>query len=173
MEISAGKIKLRQLTFADSHRLAALANNPKIAVNLRDGFPHPYTLADAEKFIQTFAVQEPQQIFAIDYEGEYAGNIGLHPGTDVYRKTAEIGYFLGEPYWGKGIMTQAVQLLCDYGFKSLDIVKIYAGVFEYNQASMRVLKKCGFFREAVLQKAVFKQEKLWDEIRFALLKKGV
>ena len=135
MELSDGVIKLRRLTLSDKNRLAELADNSKIAINLRDGFPHPYTVDDAVKFIENFGVQNPQQVFAIEYDGEYVGNIGLHKGTDVYRLSAEIGYFLGEPYWNKGIITRAVNLICDYGFKNLDIVRIYAGIFEFNTAS--------------------------------------
>ena len=166
MEISDGNIKLRPLRTNDKNRLAELANNSKVAINLRDGFPHPYTTADAEKFIQTFAVQVPQQIFAIEYCGEYAGNIGLHKATDVYRMSAEIGYFLGEPFWNKGIMTRAVNLICEYGFKNLDIIRIHAGIFEFNPASMRVLEKCGFKLEAVFEKAIIKKGKIWNEHRY-------
>lgn len=169
MIISNEYLKLRPLTPDDKYRLAELANNPKVAINLRDGFPNPYTLADAEKFIQTFAEQEPQQIFAIEYQGEYAGNIGLHKAGDVYRLSAEIGYFLGEPYWNKGIMTHAVTLICDYGFKNLDIIRIHAGIFEFNPASMRVLEKCGFKQEAVFEKAIFKKGKIYNEHRYVKL----
>lgn len=169
MIISTENLKLRPLTSNDKYRLAELANNPKVAINLRDGFPHPYTIEDAEKFIQTFAIQEPQQIFAIDYNGEYAGNIGLHKAGDVYRLSAEIGYFLGESYWNKGIMTQAVNLICDYGFEKLDIIRIHAGIFEFNPASMRVLEKCGFKKEAVFEKAIIKAGKIYDEHRYVKL----
>lgn len=169
MIIAAENVKLRPLSFEDRFRLAKLANNPKIAINLRDGFPHPYNLADAEKFIENFAVQDPQQVFAVEYQGEYVGNIGLHRGSDVYRKTAEIGYFLGEPYWNKGITTQAVNLICNYGFKTLDIVRIHAGIFEYNPVSMRVLEKCGFRCESIREKAIFKQGKIWNEFVYVKL----
>jgi len=169
MIISAEHLILRPLRPDDSVRLAELANNPKVAVNLRDGFPHPYTLVDAEKFISTFSVQEPQQIFAIEYKGEYAGNIGLHKATDVYRLSAEIGYFLGEPFWNKGIMTKAVNLICDYGFENLDIIRIHAGIFEFNPASMRVLEKCGFKKEAVFEKAIIKNGKICSEHRYVKL----
>lgn len=162
-------IKLRPLTPDDKYRLAELANNQKVAVNLRDGFPNPYTLADAEKFIENFAVQDPQQIFAIEFNGDYVGNIGLHKASDVYRLTAEIGYFLGEPYWNKGIMTHAVKLICDYGFKNLDIIRIHAGIFEFNPASMHVLEKCGFKKESVAEKAIFKNGKVYNEIRYVKL----
>lgn len=169
MELSDGVIKLRRLTLSDKNRLAELADNSKIAINLRDGFPHPYTVDDAVKFIENFGVQNPQQVFAIEYDGEYVGNIGLHKGTDVYRLSAEIGYFLGEPYWNKGIITRAVNLICDYGFKNLDIVRIYAGIFEFNTASMRVLEKCGFKRESVAEKAICKKGAIWNEIRYVKL----
>ncbi|MBN1927805.1 MAG: GNAT family N-acetyltransferase, partial [Prolixibacteraceae bacterium] len=156
MQLKKENVSIRPFRKSDAPRLAELANNKKIFDNLRDGFPHPYTLADAEKFIEIFQDQKPVQVFAIEYEGEYAGNIGLHVGEDVYRKSAEIGYFLGEPYWNKGIMTKAVKLIVEYGFKHLDIVRIYTGVFDYNHASQKVLEKCGFTKEAVFKKAIYK-----------------
>jgi RimJ/RimL family protein N-acetyltransferase len=140
---------------------------------LRDAFPHPYTLEDAEKFIANSTKKQPTEIFAIEYKGEYVGNIGLHKATDVYRKSAEIGYFLGEPYWNKGIMSQAVQLICEYGFKNLDIVRIHTGVFEFNTASQKVLEKCGFQKEGVFKKAICKNDIMYDEIRFALVKNDI
>lgn len=171
-QFSTPDVRLRPFVSADAPRLAEIANNKKVSDNLRDGFPHPYTLADAENFIKKFAGQEPVTVFAIEYEGEYVGNIGLHQGTDVYRKSAEIGYFLGEPYWNKGIMTQAVKLITEYGFKNLDIVRIYTGVFEYNQASQHVLEKCGYTKEAVFKKAICKNGQIWDEVRYAKVKEG-
>ena len=83
-------------------------------------------------------------IFAIEYQGEYVGNISLSVGTDIYRKSAEIGYFIGEPFWNKGIMTKAVNLITEYGFEKLSIIRIYTGIFDYNKSSQRVLEKCGF-----------------------------
>ncbi len=169
IKLTNGNVTLREFTSEDKYRLTELANNPKIAVNLRDGFPNPYTIADAEYFLEKFANQESVLVLAIEYNGEYVGNIGLHKGTDVYRKSAEIGYFLGEPHWNKGITTKAVNLICDYGFKNLDIVRIHTGVFEYNPASMRVLEKCGFKREAIHKKAIIKKELICDEIKYAKL----
>jgi RimJ/RimL family protein N-acetyltransferase len=169
IKLTNDNVTLREFTPEDKYRLAELANNPRIAVNLRDGFPNPYTLVDAENFLEKFANQQSALVLAIEYNGEYVGNIGLHKGTDVYRKSAEIGYFLGEPYWNKGIAVKAVNLICNYGFKNLDIVRIHAGIFEYNLASMRVLEKCGFKKEAIRKKAVFKQGKVWNEIIYAKL----
>lgn len=164
-------VTLRPLIINDAPRLAELANNEKVSINLRDGFPNPYTLADAEKFIGMAIKHDPQQIFAIEYNGEYVGNIGLYPGDDVYRKSAEIGYFIGEPYWNKGIMTRAVKLMVEYGFKHLDSARIHTGIFEYNTASQRVLEKYGFKKEGIFEKSVFKNNRLWDEVRYALLNK--
>jgi RimJ/RimL family protein N-acetyltransferase len=164
-------IKLRHFSISDAPRLAELANNPKISINLRDAFPSPYTLANAQNFIAMCSAYQPAQVFAIEYNDEYVGNIGLHPEKDVYRKSAEIGYFLGEPYWNKGIMTEAVKQMVKYGFENLGIVRIHTGIFEYNIASQRVLEKCGFKKEAIFEKAVFKNNQLWNEVRYALLKK--
>jgi len=167
--LTSGNITLREFKSDDKYRLAELANNPKISINLRDGFPNPYTVADAENFLEKFANQDSALVLAVEYNGEYVGNIGLHKGTDVYRKSAEIGYFLGEPYWNLGIMTKAVNLICDYGFKTMDIVRIHAGIFEFNPASMRVLEKCGFKREAVFEQAIIKVGKIYDEVRYVKL----
>ncbi len=167
MELRSGNIILRPLRLADAKRLAELANNEKISRNLRDGFPHPYTEEDAENFLQKFTNQNPVTFFGIDYNDEYVGNISLVPGQDVYRKSAEIGYFIGEPYCNKGIITTAVNLITAYGFNHLDIIRIHTGVFEYNEASMHVLEKCGFVKEGVFRKSVFKQNQIWDEVRYA------
>ena len=173
MELKSGNIALRALRVSDAQRLAELANNENISRNLRDGFPNPYTLADAENFLTKFANQNPITFFGIEYNGEYVGNISLVPCEDIYRMSAEIGYFIGEPYWNKGIVTTAVKLIIDYGFNHLGIVRIQTSIFEYNTASQRVLEKCGFVKEGVFRKSVFKQGKLWDEVRYALLKPGI
>jgi len=147
--------------------MARLANNEKISRNLRDGFPNPYTMTDAENFLERFTNQDPVTFFGIEYISEYVGNISLVQGQDVYRKSAEIGYFIGEPYWNKGIVTTAVNLITEYGFNQLGIVRIHTGVFEYNTASMRVLEKCGYSKDCVFKKSVIKQGKLWDEVRYS------
>jgi [ribosomal protein S5]-alanine N-acetyltransferase len=169
MELKFGDIKLRKFKESDGARLVELANNENIARNLRDGFPHPYTINHARDFIERCISLHPPTVFAIEYQGEYVGNIGLVKGNDVYRKSAEVGYFIGEQYWNKGITTTALNLICEYGFTSLDVVRIHAGVYEHNVASQKVLEKCGFLKEGVFQKAVFKQEKYWNEVRYAKL----
>jgi len=167
IRMTDGIVTIRKFRRSDKFRMAELANNEKISINLRDAFPYPYTVEDAEAFIAGCIRQNPVEIFAIEYHGQYVGNIGLHKQSDVYSKSAELGYFIGEPYWNKGITTRAVNLICEYGFKELDIVRIYSGIFEYNPASQRVLEKCGFEKEAVSKSAVCKKGRIYDEIRYA------
>lgn len=167
MELQSGNIKLRPLRLSDAERLAELADNEKISRNVRDVFPNPYTVSDAENFLKSLTNQDPVTFFGIEYNGEYVGNISLVPGEDVYRKSAEIGYFIGEPYWNKGIVTTAVKLITEYGFNKLGFIRIHTGVFEYNPASMRVLEKCGYTKDGVFRKSVFKQNKIWDEVRYS------
>jgi RimJ/RimL family protein N-acetyltransferase len=161
----SGDIALRPLRDSDAPILAKLADNEKIGLNLRDGFPFPYTIDDAMSFIKRF--MHSNSIFAIEFKGEYVGNISLTPCGNVYRKTAEIGYFIGEPYWNKGIATIAVNLITDFGFNQLGFARIHSGIYEYNPASQRVLEKCGYVKEGVFRKSVFKNNRLWDEIRYA------
>lgn len=165
-----GDVILRELTNSDMDKLSEYANNEKVSINLRDAFPKPYTLSDAKKFKKMVDAQNPKTIFAIEYQGNYVGNISLLIGKDVYRKSAEIGYFIGEPFWNKGIMTKAVKLITDWGFKHLDILRIHTGIFEFNKASQRVLEKCGYIKEGIFRKSVCKNNKMYDEIRYAKIK---
>ncbi|MEI6274505.1 MAG: GNAT family protein [Prolixibacteraceae bacterium] len=162
-------IELRSFTVDDQIRLAELCNNIHIWNNVRDYFPHPYTEKDAGEFISMCGKENSPTTFAIVCKGELAGCIGLVLQTDVYRMSAEIGYWIGEPYWGLGIATQAVELLTDYGFNQLGLVRIYSGVFDFNAASRRVLEKAGFKLEGVFEKSVIKNGKILDEFRYAKL----
>jgi ribosomal-protein-alanine N-acetyltransferase len=165
--LSEGKISLRSLKIDDKKILALLANNKNIFDNVRDHLPFPYKESDAEEFIQFVQKENPQSTFAIEYEGQFCGVCGLMLQTDVYRKTSEIGYWLGEPFWNKGIATAAVKLLTQYGFKQLDLVRIHTGVFEYNLASMKVLEKCGYEKDGIFKKSVLKNGSIWDEHRYS------
>jgi [ribosomal protein S5]-alanine N-acetyltransferase len=164
------EVILRELLTDDVPHLASLANNSKVGINLRNTFPHPYTCDDAAHFIKLVRQGTIETVMAIQYLGEYAGNIGITRGTDVYFRSAEIGYFIGEPFWNKGITTRAVNLMTQWVFESTNIVRLYAGVFDYNHASQRVLEKCGYKKEAVFEKAVFKNGKFYHEIRYARIK---
>lgn len=163
-------IKLRNLSKADSKRLAELANNKNIYDNLRDTFPYPYGEKDAVSFIEMILNDKQQHVFGITYNDQLAGIIGLIGKPDVYRKGAEIGYWLGEPYWNKGIASKAVKLMVDYGFSELDLVRIDTGVFEFNKASCRVLEKCGFTFEGIFRKSVWKNNRFVNERRYAIIK---
>ena len=165
-----GKIILRSLNDNDSTELAQLANNKKIWDNLRDVIPFPYTIDDAIFFINMVKEENPVMTFVIEFERHLCGVIGLVGQKDVYRKTAEIGYWIGEPYWNKGIATVAVQLITEYGFDQLDYVRIHTGVFEYNTGSMKVLEKKGYKNEGVFEKAILKNGQVWNEHRFSKIK---
>jgi len=163
-------IVLRRLQDTDAPALTQLANNKKVWDNVRDIIPHPYTLEDAHFFMNLVSQENPQVSFAIACDGAFCGMIGLLPQKDVYRKTAEIGYWLGEPFWHKGIATIAVKLITSYGFNELGFIRIHTGVFEYNIGSMRVLEKNGYTKEAIFRNSIFKNDKIWDEHRYFKLK---
>ena len=164
------EILLRKLRSEDAQQLAILANNKNIWDNVRDAMPHPYSLENAEAFINHVQEANPEWTLAIEFNGTMVGMIGLHLQNDVYRNSAELGYWIGEPHWGNGIASEAVRLIVLKGFNELDINRIFAGAFEYNQASMKVLEKNGFQREGIAKKAVIKNGEHWDEHRYGLLK---
>ncbi|NJN26740.1 MAG: GNAT family N-acetyltransferase [Cyclobacteriaceae bacterium] len=170
MELIQGRLILRPIRYDDKESLAKLANNKKIWLSLRDTFPLPYRIADAENFIEMTKNFGSWRVFAITYDYEFCGVISLILQHDVYCKSAEIGYWLGESYWNKGIASTAVSLLTTYGFEDLALERIFAAVFSGNQASIRVLEKCAFRQEGLFRKAVFKNNVLLDELRFARLK---
>ena len=156
-------IRLRPWKPDDIPQLIAIANNPKVIQHLRDSFPSPYTESDASFWVETAQRQEPLSDFAIEFEEKAVGSIGFRIQDDVYRKNAEIGYFIGEVYWGRGIASQAVQQLTEYIFSRCDALRLYAGIFSSNPASMRVLAKNGFHQECIHRAAVYKQGRWLDE----------
>jgi RimJ/RimL family protein N-acetyltransferase len=171
MQIFNGNgFNLRSWKETDAASLVRHANNERIAMNLRDGFPHPYTMEDARSWIKMVKENKKDPIFAIEIEGEACGGIGLHGGQDVYRFNAEIGYWLSEQYWGKGIVSEAVRIVIRYGFDHYPWTRIYAGVFSNNPASMKVLEKAGFLREAIFKKSVKKRGSYLDEHVYSILK---
>ncbi|MBN2486448.1 MAG: GNAT family N-acetyltransferase [Bacteroidales bacterium] len=167
--LQAGNVALRPPEYSDKFRLAELCNNKKIWDNVRDSIPFPYTISDAEYFIGLCRDENPPMTFIIEYHNEVAGVIGLVKQTDVYRLTAEIGYWVGEPFWGKKIATTAVKLITGYGFDKLMLVRIFTGVFEHNIASQRVLTKAGFKLEGIFENSVVKNGEVIDEYRYALI----
>ncbi len=171
MENSEKVYSLRNLKIEDKVSMAKHANNKKIADMLRDGFPHPYTQNDAENFINfVLTNNEPQTQFAIDINGEAVGMIGILLKDDIYKKNAEIGYWLSEDYWGKGIMTDILKAVIEYAFKTFDVIRLYASVKSANIGSMKVLEKCGFKKEGVFVKSIFKNGQFFDEHIYSLLR---
>lgn len=151
----------------DRDSLVRFANNRNVWRNLIDRFPHPYTEADADSWLGRVVGAAPCTHWAIEVEGRAAGSIGIMVGQDVYAKSAHFGYWLGEPYWGRGIMTAAVRATVDHVFSSFDLIRLEAPVFEWNPASMRVLEKCGFAREGVLRRSVHKDGEIIDAVLYA------
>ena len=160
--LKSSPVTIKPIQEENVSQLAQLANNKRIWDNLMDYIPHPYTIQDAYRFIATMSDENPQVTFGIYYKMELCGVIGLVLKTDVYRLTAELGYWVGEPYWGKGIATKAISLITSYGFNKLSLVRISANVFDHNQASMRVLEKNGFEKDAILKKRAIKNDQIID-----------
>ncbi len=170
-QIEGNGYLLRPFKQADAESLARHANNAAIVRQLRDEFPHPYTLKEARMFIEHTSQKMHDIIFAVDIDGEACGGIGITGMKDVYRFNAEIGYWLSEVHWGKGIMTDAVGRMVELAFLYYQWTRLFAGVFSSNSASMRVLEKNGFTREAIHREAVKKEGEYLDELVYALLKK--
>lgn len=143
------------------------ADDRDVWINLRDRFPHPYTRADARSWIRSAAAERPTRHFAIEVDGRAVGGIGIHPMTDVHRGTAEIGYWLGREYWGRGIATEAVRALTEHAFASFDLARLEATVYEWNPASARVLEKAGFQLEGRLRKSIIKDGRTIDSLLYA------
>ncbi|HXG66254.1 MAG TPA: GNAT family N-acetyltransferase [Blastocatellia bacterium] len=167
MEIRCSGFIIRNWQSGDEESLVRHANNRKIWRNVRDAFPHPYTLADAQQWIQYANSMNPVAHFAIVVEGAAVGGIGFHLKEDVHRKSAEIGYWLGEAYWGRGIATAAVRAMTEYAFANFDICRLYAAVFEWNPGSARVLEKAGYEFEGRMKKSVFKDGQIIDDLIYA------
>ena len=163
---------LRPWREGDAVSIARYADNGKIAANLRDVFPWPYAPQDAVDFVAGCIRNEGQGQLcrAIEVDGEAVGSIGLFLGNDVYRRSAEIGYWLGEPFWGRGLMTAAVAAMCREGFAAWDIVRIHAEPFARNLASRRVLEKAGFTLEGTLRRSVYKNGEMLDSCIYALVR---
>lgn len=155
---------------AHFHQLYPLANNPKIAMNLRDNFPQPYTIHDAKYWIEHNHRFHPPQNFAIEYRGKLAGSISSEKGKDELRTNMELGFWVGEPFWGQGIATEAVRLYTEYLLEKFDVKRIFAQVYDFNGASMHVLEKAGFVPEAILKKAFIKQNQVGDLFQYVLVR---
>jgi ribosomal-protein-alanine N-acetyltransferase len=163
-------VQLRNINTVSSSEIQQLANNYAIKKNLRDFFPFPYSVEDAAYFIESAATGAMGHVFALHAEDVFIGIGSLIQQTHEHRINAEIGYWIGEPYWGKGYATAAVKQLIGFAFEELGLLRIYAGVYDYNVASMRVLEKAGFQKEAIMHSSVIKDGKLHDEHVYSIRK---
>ena len=166
MELKLARCTLRPWRVGDEAALVRHANNRRVWRNL-SRLPHPYTAADAEAWITRAGAQSPVTDFAITVHDEAVGGIGVEIGRDVFYRSAEIGYWLGESYWGRGIATEALRAMTEYAFTTFDLCRLQAGVFQWNPASMRVLEKAGYTLEARLKKRVTKEGRTVDCFLFA------
>lgn len=167
MQLECGPCSIRSWRNGDEENLPLHANNRKIWLNLRDRFPHPYTRVDAEWWIQHVQGLKPETNFAMDVAGEAVGGIGLMLQDDVERCSAEIGYWLSEAYWGRGIATAALRSLTDYAFKEFNLTRVYALPYARNAASIKVLEKAGYVCEGVLRRSAIKDGEILDQLMYA------
>ena len=164
--------RIRKWALSDAKELAAALSNKKVQDNLRDGLPYPYTEQDGTDYISAMLSADENETFAfaITVDEKVAGSIGIFRQGNIHRQTAELGYYIAEEYWGKGIMTEAVKQICGYVFDKSDIIRIYAEPFAYNAASCRVLEKAGFQYEGTLRNNAVKNGEIIDMKMYSLLK---
>ncbi len=163
-------VELRNYSLDFAEKLAKYRNNETVLNNGYDKTPNPFTLKDAVEFINLQLDKEKPQRFFIFWDGEFAGEIGMTIKEDVFRLNAEIGYFVAEPFWGKGIATEAIRLMTDYIFENFDTIRIVAGVFGFNKASMKALEKNGYYLESTRKNAVIKNGQIIDDYVWVKLK---
>ncbi len=170
MRIEIGQWQVRSFRPDDAEALARNANNRNVSRNMRDTFPYPYELSNAHEWIEFATTQSPETNFAIADDTELIGGIGITLQSDVNRRSAEIGYWLGEPHWGQGIATAALKATSDWAFSEFDLVRLYGEVFEWNPASGRVLEKAGYELEGRLRKSIVKGGQVIDALLYAMVR---
>lgn len=169
MELKLQRCTVRSWQTSDVDSVVRYANNRNIWLNLRDAFPHPYTRGDAQHFIRAVRDRAPETTFAIEVGGEAIGSIGFQLHGDVERVSAEIGYWIGEPFWGRGITTEALVAVTALAIERHGLTRVYALPFAWNAASCRVLEKAGFVVEARLRRSAVKDGKITDQIQYAFV----
>ncbi|MCA0334280.1 MAG: GNAT family N-acetyltransferase [Bacteroidetes bacterium] len=159
---------LRPWKASDINSLIKYANNWNIAKNLTNQFPHPYTIQDGKAFIEYATKDDPIHIFAIEVNQEAVGGIGIHPQSDIFIKNAELGYWLGEPFWGHGIVSKAIKQIIQFGFSTFDIERIFARPYGTNFASQKILEKNNFLLEGRYNNILYKNGEYLDELIYAI-----
>lgn len=170
MEIVLPSAILRDLRPGDEPSLTRHANDLRVWRNLKDAFPHPYSLDHARAWVAENRDEKTPHHLAIAVDGDVVGCIGLEPKTDIWRYSVEMGYWLAPAYWGRGIMTAAVRAVVDYAFATFEINRVWAGAFDWNPASIRVLEKAGFVFEARLIQSAYKDGAFVDELIYAVVR---
>lgn len=165
--------RIRKWELSDASELSAALSNKKVQDNLRDGLPYPYTEEDGKGYISAMLSADENETFAfaITVDNKVVGSIGVFRQGNIHRQTGELGYYIAEEYWGKGIMTEAVMQICEYVFDKSDIIRIYAEPFSYNIASCRVLEKAGFQYEGTLRSNAVKNGKILDMKMYSLIRR--
>jgi len=167
MRLELSRCTVRPWAETDVEALARHANNRKVSIHLRDRFPFPYTPEHARKFLEWLVQQDSVSVWAIEVDGEAAGGIGIEQKTDVERVSAEIGYWLGESCWGRGIVTEALRAVTAEAFRRFELRRIYALPFADNPASVRVLEKAGYVLEGRLRQSAIKDGQIRDQLLYA------
>ena len=167
MKLTLSRSVVRSWTVDDLGSLVKYADNRKIWLNLRDRFPHPYTRRDGREFIQLARSQRPPTMFAIEVDGEAAGGIGFVQHVDVERVSAEIGYWLGEPFWGRGIVSEALVAVTKYAIETHHLTRVFAVPYAHNEGSCRVLEKAGYVLEGRLRRSAIKDGQIVDQMQYA------
>ena len=169
MEMQLKSCHVRSWRLGDAEAIARHANNHKIWLNLRDAFPYPYSVQDARDFIKSLRNLTPETTFTIAVNGEAAGSVGFVLRHDVERVSAEIGYWLAEPFWGRGIATEALVAMTNYAIATHKLTRLYALPFAWNAASCRVLEKAGYTLEARLRRSAIKNGVITDQLQYAFV----
>ncbi len=172
MLIQLRSCAVRSYRRSDAPVMAPYANHREVWQNLRDAFPHPYSVADAEAFIARALSDDPETMFAIAVEDRAVGGIGFSLHPDVERVSAEIGYWLGEPYWGRGIATEALAAVTAFAVRTHHLTRVYAVPYEWNLTSCRVLEKAGYVREARMRRSAIKDGRVIDQFLYAYVVDG-
>ncbi len=169
LELDCGPCLVRDWQPSDKASLVSHANNRNVWRNLAHRFPHPYTGADADGWFALLADMPRPTHWAIEVDGAAVGGVGVDLGEGIFARTGKLGYWLAEPFWGRGIMTAVVNATAELAFEHFSLVRLESPVFEWNPASMRVLEKCGFQREGVMRRSIFKDGRIIDAVLYARL----
>jgi RimJ/RimL family protein N-acetyltransferase len=172
MQLTLRTCKVRSWRTSDAEPLTRAANNRKIWMNLRDAFPYPYTLKDAREYIRSVRQRTPETSFAIAVNDEAIGGVGFVLKPDVERVSAEIGYWVAEPFWGRGIASDALKAVTAYAVETHQLTRIFAVPFAWNAASCRVLEKAGYVLEARLRRSAIKDGQMTDQLQYAFIVAG-